>query len=170
MLISERFEVTLSGTIATTGSHSVLIPIEIASAFAKAGHKRIAIKAFFENKEINFHGALHFYKEQYLISFGKRYQKELGIFPSDYFELQLLEDQSKYGVEVPGALQAVMDSDPKGFELFESLTPGKKRSLIYYIARFKTEQTQVDKALIIFSNLKRGIRDQRELIKSFLLL
>lgn len=165
MLISERFEVTLSGTIATTGSHSVLIPIEIASAFAKAGHKRIAIKAFFKNKEINFHGALHFYKEQYLISFGKRYQKELGIFPSDYFELQLLEDQSKYGVEVPGALQAVMDSDPEGFELFESLTPGKKRSLIYYIARFKTEQTQVDKALIIFSNLKRGIRDQRELLK-----
>lgn len=166
MLISERFEVTLSGTIPTTGSHSVLIPIEIASAFAKAGHKRIAIKAFFENKEINFHGALHFYKEQYLISFGKRYQKELGVFPSDYFELQLLEDQSKYGVEVPGALQAVMDSDPEGFELFESLTPGKKRSLIYYIARFKTEQTQVDKALIIFSNLKRGIRDQRELLKS----
>ena len=145
MLQSDRFEVTLAGTISGTGSHSVIIPDEIVSAFAKsstrgsrpkgersakARHKRFAIKAFFESKEINFHGALHHYKGQYLISFGKRYQKELGIFPSDYFELQLLEDQSKYGVDVPEALQAVMDSDPKGFQLFENLTPGSKRRLM----------------------------------------
>ena len=166
MLQSVLFEVTLAGTISSTGSHSIIIPDEIASAFAKAGHKRIAIKAFFEDKVLDFHGALHFYKGQYVISFGKGYQKKLGIFPSDYFELKLFEDQSKYGVEVPEALQAVMDSDPEGFELFDALTPGKRRSLIYYISRFKTEQTQVDKALIIFDNLKRGIRDQRELVKS----
>lgn len=166
MLTSAKFEVTISGTISSMGSHSVIIPLEIASAFAKAGHKRVAIKAFFKNKEINFHGALHFYKEQYVISFGKRYQKEMGIFPSDYFELQLLEDITKYGVEVPEAFQAVMDSDPEGYELFESLTPGKKRSLIYYVARFKSPQTQVDKALMIFTNLKRGIRDHLQLIKA----
>jgi len=161
MLISEKFEVTITGT------HGLVIPDKHASAFAKAGHKRIAIRASFQGKVLDFHGALHFYKEEYLISFGKRYQKELGVFPSDYFEIQLFQDQSKYGVEVPEALQAVMDSDPEGYDLFENLTPGKKRSLIYYVARFKTEQTQVDKALLIFENLKRGIRDQRELIKPF---
>lgn len=165
MLHSDKFEATLAGTISSTGSHSIVIPDGIAHAFAKAGHKRVAIKAYFEDNTIEFHGALHHYKGQYLISFGKRYQKALGIFPSDYFELQLFEDQSKYGVEVPESLQAVMDSDPEGFDLFEQLTPGKQRSLIYYVARFKREQTQVDKALIIFENLKRGIRDQRELVK-----
>lgn len=165
MLTSKRFEVHLSGAMPSTGSPTVIIPDEIATAFAKAGHKRIAVKAFYEDRSLHFHGTLHFYKEQYLISFGKRYQKELGIFPSDYFELQLQEDTSKYGVDVPESLQAVMDSDPEGFELFEKLTPGKKRSLIYYVSRFKTPQTQVDKALTIFENLKMGITDYRELVK-----
>lgn len=165
MLQSERFEVNLGGTIRSTGSDSIVIPYEVANAFAKAGRKRIAIKAFFEAKEINFHGALHHYRGQYLISFGKRYQKELGIFPSDYFELQLQEDSSKYGVDVPESLQAVMDSDPEGFFLFEKLTPGKKRSLIYYVSRFKTPQTQVDKSLMVFENLKLGMTDYLELVK-----
>ncbi len=165
MLQSDRFEVTLASIISNTGSSSVVIPEEIVSAFAKAGHKRIAIKAFFESKEINFHGALHKHKGQYLISFGKRYQKELGLFPSDYFEIQLFEDQSKYGVDVPESLQAVMDSDPEGFAIFEKLTPGKKRSLIYFVSRFKTPQTQVDKALMIFENLKLGITDYLQLVR-----
>ena len=166
MLKSKRFEVHLSGMMPSTGSPSIVIPDEYALAFAKAKQKRVAIKAFFENRIIHFHGSLHFYKEQYLISFGIRYQKELGIFPSDYFELQLFEDTSKYGVSVPDSLQAVMDSDSEGFALFERLTPGKKRSLIYYVARFKTSQTQVDKSLIIFDNLKIGITDFRELVKA----
>ena len=165
MLTSKRFEVHLTGAMPSTGSPSVVIPDEVASAFAKAGHKRVAIHAFFEDRTLHFHGTLHYYKERYLISFGKRYQKELGIFPSDYFELQLLEDTTKYGVEVPESLQAVMDSDLEGFDLFEQLTPGKKRSLIYYISRFKTQQTQVDKALMIFENLKLGVTDYLHLVK-----
>ncbi len=158
-LISERFTVHVEGT------HAVIIPDDVGCAFAKAGHARVAVKAYFEGNELDFHGKLHFYKEQYLISFGKRYQKALGVFPTDFFELQLLEDKSKYGVEVPASLQAVLDSDPKGAAIFESLTPGRKRGLIYYVSRFKTAQTQIDKSLIIFENLKRGIRDPKEIIK-----
>ena len=165
MLISKRFEVHLTGAIPSTGSPAVIIPDEVASAFAKAGHKRIAIHAFYGDNTLHFHGTLHFYKEHYLISFGKRYQAALGIYPSDYFELQLLEDTTKYGVEVPESLQAVMDSDPEGFALFEKLTPGKKRSLIYYISRFKTAQTQVDKSLMVFENLKLGMTDYLQLVK-----
>lgn len=165
-LQSAVFEVTVTGT------HTVLIPDEYAVAFAKAGsknqetgYKRVAVKAFYKERVLEFHGALHRYQGQYVISFGKRYQKELGVIPSDYFKLQLLEDQSKYGVVVPEALKAVMDSDPAGLEIFETLTPGRKRGLIYYIARFKTEQTQIDKSLLIFENLKRGIREPKEIIR-----
>ena len=144
LLTSRRFPVHIEGT------HAVVIPDEIGDVFAKADHKRVQIKAFFEGKEFEFHGKLHRYQERYVISFGKRYQKELGVFPSDFFELQLLEDISKYGVEVPKSLQAVMDSDSEGLTFFEDLTDGKKRSLIYHISRFKSEQTQINKALIIF--------------------
>lgn len=152
-------------TVNITGTHGIHIPEEHAVPFAKAGHKRIQIKAYFKEQTIEFHGALHLYQGVYLISFGKRYQKALGVFPTDFFELQLFENTTKYGVEVPESLQAVMDSDPEGFALFENLTDGKKRSLIYYVSRFKTSQTQVDKSLLIFENLKLGIKDHRELVK-----
>lgn len=148
-----------------TGTHGVIIPEKHALSFAETGHKRIHIKAFFNDKQMEFHGALRLYQGNYIVSFGKRYQKELGIFPTDFFEFQLFENTTTYGVAIPEAMKAVMESDPEGYSYFEQLTDGRKRGLIYYVKRFKNEQTQVDKSLLIFNNLKRGITDPRELIK-----
>ncbi|MFC4635512.1 YdeI/OmpD-associated family protein [Dokdonia ponticola] len=148
-----------------TGTHGVIIPEEHAKVFADAGHKRIHIKAFFKDNQIAFHGALRLYQGNYIVSFGKRYQKELGVFPTDFFEFQLFENTTTYGVEIPETMKAVMESDTEGYSYFEKLTDGRKRGLIYYVKRFKNEQTQVDKSLLIFDNLKRGITDPRELIK-----
>lgn len=148
-----------------TGTHGVVIPEAYAIPFLEANQKRIQIKAFFEGNSIDFHGAIHKYQGQYLISFGKRYQKELGVFPTDFFEFQLFENTTEYGVEIPEAMQAVMDSDPEGLSYFKKLTDGRKRGLIYYVKRFKNEQTQVDKSLLIFDNLKRGVTDPKQLIK-----
>jgi len=154
MLTSQKFKVSLVGT------HGLVIPEVIARSFVDEGHSRIAIKAFFGGNEISFHGKLHQYLGRFLISFGKRYQKELG-----FFELQLIENTSKYGVEMPEEFQAVLDSDLEAYERFEKLTVGKKRSLIYLILRIKNSQTRIGKALIISENIKMGITDQRELIK-----
>ncbi|MFT5736718.1 MAG: hypothetical protein ACJAU2_000715 [Maribacter sp.] len=99
--------------------------------------------------------------------FGKRYQKELYVFPNTYIKLQFIEDTSKCGVEIPEELEAVLLSDSGVQEIFESLTVGKKSGIIYAIARYKNTQTKIDKSLILFGNLKRGIRDNRGLLKSF---
>ena len=159
MLSSEKFEVHIEGT------HGLVIPGSAAEPFLEAGLSRVAIKAFFEGSEISFHGKLHRYSGKILVSFGKRYQKKLGVTFKDYFELQLSEDRSKYGVEMPEEFQAVLDSDPEAMEVFEKLTDGKKRSLIYYISAFKNSQTRIDKALIISENIKMGVTDPREMIK-----
>ena len=159
-MVSERFEVTITGT------HGVKIPESMALPFVNAGHKRVKMSAWYQDKRIDFHGAIHFYQGNYMISFGKRYQKELGVSLNDYFDLQLSEDHSKYGVEMPEEFAAVLESDPEAFAFFEKLTQGKKRSLIYYILRFKNSQTRIDKAIIITDNLKMGITDQRELIRN----
>lgn len=148
-----------------TGTHGIVIPEEYAIPFLEIGQKRVQIKAFFKGNSIDFHGAIQKYQGQYFISFGKRYQKELGVFPTDFFEFQFIENTTEYGVEIPDAMKEVMDSDPEGLSYFKKLTDGRKRGLIYYVKRFKNEQTQVDKSLMIFENLKRGITDPRELIK-----
>lgn len=159
ILVSPTFEVSIEGT------HALVIPDVIAAPFIKAKQNRVAFKAFFEGNEIFFHGKLHRYQNRYVISFGKRYQKELGIAKNDLFTLQLIENTSKYGVEMPEELQAVLESDLEAFECFERLTDGKKRSLIYIIRRIKNSQTRIDKALIISENLRMGVTDLRELTK-----
>ena len=66
---------------------------------------------------------------------------------------------------MPKEMEAVFESDPEASKIFENFSDGKKRSLIYYVKRFKTSQTRIDKALMISENIKMGIIDQRELVK-----
>ena len=158
---SPAFEVRLGQT------HSLSLPEEIVKPFLEKGHQRVHIRADFEGNSIQFHGAIQKRGEGYYLMFGKQNQKSLGVFPNDYFQLQFFEDTSKYGVETPEEFDAVLLSDPEAMELFESLTTGKKRGLIYTILRYKSSQTRIDKALILCENLKRGIRDPRELFRPF---
>lgn len=157
MRTSARFEVTIEGT------HGIVIPNTVAQPFIDEGHSRVAVQAFFEDRKISFHGKLHRFNDRFMISFGKRYQQQLGVATHDFFDLILLEDTSKYGVDMPEEFQAVLESDLEAMDWFEKISDGKKRSLIYYITRFKNEQTRIDKALIISENLKMGITDPKEL-------
>jgi len=151
----------------TDNYYSLLLPNDIIKPFLDKGLKRVKVKATFQEKELWFHGAIQKRNGKHYMMFGKRYQKELGVFPNDYFQLQFFKDTSKYGVEVPEEFEAVMISDYEAYQLFESLTDGKKRGLIYAIARYKNPQTRIDKAILLCENLKRGIRDPREMLKSF---
>ena len=157
---SEVFDVTIQGM------HSTVIPDSVAEPFINAGHKRVKVRASFDGKTLELHAALNRYKGQYTIMFSKKNQKELGVFPNDYFTMQLFEDTSKYGVDVPKELEAVLQSDYDAYQIFESFTKGKQRGIIYAIARYKNPQTRIDKSLLLCENLKRGIRDNKDLLKS----
>ena len=158
---SPVFEVRLGQT------HSLSLPEQIVKPFLEKGHQRVAVKAEFEGNTIQFHGAIQKRGKGYYLMFGKQNQKRLGVFPNDYMQLQFFEDTSKYGVDMPEEFEAVLQSDPEVMEVFETLTMGKKRGLIYTILRYKNSQTRIDKALILCENLKRGIRDPRELFRPF---
>jgi len=162
MLKSKPFEITVTGDY-----YSLLLPEDVILPFLKKKIRRVKVLATFEGKELHFHAAIQKRNGNHYMMFGKRYQKELGIFPNDYFQLQLFEDDSKYGVDIPEELNAVLMSDYDAFTIFESLTDGKKRGLIYAIARYKNVQTKIDKSILLCENLKRGIRDPRILLKSF---
>jgi len=160
MLKSLPFEVTLAD------KQSVILPEEPIKAFIESGHKRIKVFAQFENQRIEFYAALK--KEKtglFRIYFSKAKQKELGVFMNDYFILEVSEDTSKYGVEMSEELEAVLLSDYEAYNIFENLTPGRQRSIIYTIGRFKSSQTRVDKAILLTENLKRGIMDPKLWLK-----
>lgn len=158
---SKVFEIAITGKY-----YSLLLPEEVILPFLEKNLKRVKVIASFKEKEISFHGALQKRNGNYYMMFGKRYQKELGVFSNDYFQMQFFEDSSKYGVEMPEELDAVLLSDYDAFQIFESLTDGTKRGLIYTIIRYKNIQTRIDKSLILCENLKRGVRDRTKLFRS----
>ncbi|MEM9679275.1 MAG: YdeI/OmpD-associated family protein [Bacteroidota bacterium] len=161
MLNSPVFEVTL------LNKYTVELPYTIVKPFVEQKLNRIKVKATFEDRATEFHAAL--IKEKsgtYRMYFSNAKQKELGVFMNDHFNLQLFEDISKYGVDLSEELEAVLLSDYEGYTIFESLTPGKQRSMIYAIQRYKSSQTRVDKALLLMENLKRGIKDPKLWLKS----
>ena len=160
MLKSHVFEVTIKG------KHTIVLPKDVVQPFLDNGLSRVQVHAEFGDKEIYFHAAILGWQGNHIITFGKKNQKVLGVFPNDYFTIQLLEDLSKYGADMPEELEAVLASDPEAFHIFERLTAGKKRSIIYMIGRYASPQTRINKALILCRNLRAGVRITRELLKS----
>ncbi len=156
---NQSFETSLQS------SHSIIVPDNVALYFSEVDQKRVLVKITFNNLSVQFHAALQKFKGSLHITFNKSNQKKIGVTPTDFFYVELFEDSSKYGVEMPEEFDAVLQSDPESLYIFESLTDGKKRSLIYYILKIKNSQSRIDKALVITENLKRGIRDNKELIK-----
>ena len=159
-LKSKPFEISINGS-----HYSLLLPEEIIKPFFEKSLKRVKVIATFEDKELLFHGAIQKRHDEHYMLFGKRYQKELGIFPNDYFQLQFFEDDSKYGAEMPEELDAVLRSDDEVFQIFDSFTAGKKRGIIYMIARYKNSQTRIDKSILVCENIKKGIRHNPHLLK-----
>ncbi len=148
------------------GKSGILLPEKIVLPFLEKGLKRVQVEAKFEGNTISFHGAIQRRGDGYFMMFGKKNQKTLGIFPNDYFTIQFFEDRTKYGVFMSEELDAVLMSDVAASQIFEGLTDGKKRGIIYMISRYKGAQTRIDKSLLLCENLKKGIRDNRHLLKT----
>lgn len=159
---SDVFDISVTGKY-----YPLLLPENIVRPFLDKKIKRVKAKASFEGKVLHFHGAFQKRNDKYYMMFSRRYQQELGIFPDDYFQLQFFEDHSKYGVEMPEELEAVFASDVEAFQIFEAFTAGKKRGIIYGVLSYRVAQTRIDKSLLVCENLKRGVRHNSDLFKSF---
>ena len=104
-------------------------------------------------------------KGAYYISLNKEIRGKLGIIPGDAVEVTLKRDESKYGLPMPEELQAVLDQDPDGDQLFHSLTNGKQRTILYYVSKAKDIDRRIHTALVIVEHLKNnaGRIDDRKL-------
>lgn len=158
MVILQKF------TVGLLNKYHLFIPKEIFKPFAEEKQSRVKLIASFEAKSIEFYAAVKQDKNtgDYKFMFSKQKQKALGVFINDYLELQIFKDTSKYGVDIHEKFKAVLLSDYDAYELFEKLTAGKKRSIIYFILRIKNSQNRIDKALILCENLKRGVTEPKQ--------
>lgn len=88
------------------------------------------------------------------ITVNKKNQKKWEL-PVDSELTAVIElDHSKYGMELSEELEALLEQDREGFELFENLTPGQQRYIIYYVSQVKSSQKRIDRAILLITNLK----------------
>lgn len=156
MLKTKLFEILLD-----MGSEIVLPKHQI-ECFLESKIKRVIVKVSLDDRSISFPAALRTYKSGITkVYFSKSKQKELQAFMNDYIRIQIFEDKSTYGFEMPEELETVLSTDPIAKKLFDELTIGKRRSLVYSILKIKDSDLRIKKSLRFCKNIKLGITDQR---------
>ncbi len=149
---------------------AVRVPDEIGDAFAKKDIKRLVVTF---NDSIKNHVAFMPVTEPgHYIMINKEIRKKLKLEEGDEVKVHLEPDTSKYGFPVPPEMEELLLQDPLAERVFESLTDGKKRSLLYMVGKPKGSATRLKKAVAITEYLKltKGKLDYKELnefVKNF---
>lgn len=142
------------------GMHYMEIPKEIVEKLGGTLKMRLVCTV---NQTVSFQGGLMALGNgDAYVSINVKRMKQLKIEDGDEILLHLKKDESKYGMDVPPELNALLEQDPEGFERFEALTPGKQRYIIHYVASVKSSQKRIDRAILLISNLKKLPRGKEE--------
>lgn len=144
-------------------SFYLLLPEDLSKKYIDQGIKRLMCSI---NGNEAFHtGLMPDGKGGWFIMLNKDKMKRYKLTLGDVVGVSIKPDESKYGMPMPEAFEELLYQDPEGSKYFESLTPGKKRSLIYIVDKPKSENLKISKAIIILEHLKanHGLLDYKVL-------
>jgi len=95
-------------------------------------------------------------KEGFCIIVNKKIRDKLGISDGSKVKVELQVDESKYGLPMPKELREVLKQDRVGNKLFHALTPGKQRTILYYVAKNKDIDRRIHMSLVVIEHLKNN--------------
>jgi hypothetical protein len=147
-------------------AYHFIIPNSIVKELFKEG-KRVVCTI---NKEISYQcGIISAGDLGYFININAAIRKQAKIAWHDEVSLTLRSDTSKYGLPVPEIFKELLQQDVEFNGVFHKLTKGKQRSLLHLVGTFKSEQKQLEKAMIIRDYLIQvnGKLDYKELNLAF---
>jgi Bacteriocin-protection, YdeI or OmpD-Associated/Domain of unknown function (DUF1905) len=146
------------------GYYLLFVPQEFSTLIALDGQKRVVCNF---NEKLTVHRALFPRKEGGAwIMISKTIIKELKLEVGDIVKLTLERDVTEFQAEVAEELTAALEMDPEAKAVFDSLTKGNQRSLIYMIIQTKSEHKKIEKALHIIECLKMGITRTQDIMKA----
>lgn len=135
------------------------IGIPVSEEIAKFYKKNDINRFIFQIDGIEeFYGAFVPYekgKSMILINADRR--KKLGINIGDKIEVLIKADDSKYGMPLPEEMKIAFQEDPEGKDYFHQLTPGKMRSLLHIVSKYKSSDKRIEKAVIILEHLRANL-------------
>jgi len=109
------------------------------------------------NDKIKLHVVLmHDGNGDFFININKATRKKLGVENGDEVQINLVPDESKYGMEVCAELAEFLAQDPVFENYFDHLTTGKRRRLIWLAGKPKSAETRLQKILVMADFLKNN--------------
>jgi Bacteriocin-protection, YdeI or OmpD-Associated/Domain of unknown function (DUF1905) len=145
-----------------SGMHYVIVPETLIQSFLEKGMKRAI--GIIENEA--FHCAFMPKKEGgYFINIGSKICKTLNLKLGDEISLSFKEDTTEYQFEMPEEFAEVLYQDTDAFSIFNNLTDGNKRGIIYLVTLVKSSDKRIERALKIAEKLKMGITSPRLIMK-----
>jgi Bacteriocin-protection, YdeI or OmpD-Associated/Domain of unknown function (DUF1905) len=146
-----------------SGMHYILVDEATVNSFADKGSSRVICIA---NGDVEFHCAFMPKKEGgFFINIGSAICKKLKVKAGDEISVKFKEDTTEYQFEMPEEFTEVLLQDSVANEIFQSLTDGNKRGLIYIVTAVKSSDKRIERAVKIARNLKAGITSPRLMLK-----
>jgi hypothetical protein len=105
-----------------------------------------------------FRGRLAVYGGVTVMGLTKAYRAELGIVPGDELDVVMDRDNAPREVDVPPALQAVLDGDAEARAAYEKLSFTHRREYAQWIAEAKREETRDRRAARALEMLRAGVK------------
>ena len=68
-------------------------------------------------------------------------------------------------MEMPIEMEEVLAIDDEALKVWREITPGRKRSAIYFIVKAKQEVTRIKRSLLVAENLKLGFINPNEITR-----
>jgi Bacteriocin-protection, YdeI or OmpD-Associated/Domain of unknown function (DUF1905) len=146
----------------TNSTYFVSVPTNVVTTFLEKGTRR-AICII--NGQVEWHCAFMPKKEGgYFVTIGSKICKQLNLKLGDDISLNFKEDTTDYQFDMPEEFSEVLYQDADAFSIFEDLTDGNKRGLIYLVTAVKSSDKRIKRALKIVEKLKLGITSPRKVL------
>jgi hypothetical protein len=146
-----------------TGMHYFMLDKEAAKALLREGNKRAICLI---NNEIEFHCAIMSTKHgEHFVNVGLTICKKLDLRKGSTLKASFSVHNTTYQFEMPEEMQEVLDTDQDALKIFQSLTKGNQRSLIYLVTQVKSTDKKIERAIKIVNQLKKGICSPKLILK-----
>ncbi len=127
------------------GYYYITIPAEVVNSFENKRNTRFLCSI--DHKLTFSCGLNHLGDGNFFIILGTKNLVSIGKNLGDSITFDISEDPNPLGVEMPEVLEALLEQDEELKKIFEGLTMGKKRSVIYSISRIKDIDKQIQNAI-----------------------
>ncbi|MEL6560960.1 MAG: YdeI/OmpD-associated family protein [Bacteroidota bacterium] len=132
------------------------IPADVVNAL---DHKKSTRVICHLNGEVSYRcGFNHLGDGNYYLIVATKILKQLAITPDESADYEIYLDPDQLGVEVPEVLTVFLEQDEEAKNTYDSLTNGKKRSLIYSIAKMKDIDKQVSTIISFLDSVRLKTR------------